>query len=40
MYGGAVRHRLVRREGTLAIGWKRVDLVNAAGVHEPITGIF
>lgn len=40
VYGGAVRHRLARRDGALAIGWKRVDLVNAAGVHEPITIIF
>jgi hypothetical protein len=40
IYGGAMRHRLARRDNTLAIGWKRVDLVNAAGVHEPITAIF
>jgi 3-phenylpropionate/cinnamic acid dioxygenase small subunit len=40
IYGGTMRHRLVRRDSTLAIGWKRVELVNAAGVHEPITGIF
>ena len=40
VYGGAVRHGLVRRDGGLAIAWKRIDLVNAAGVHEPMTVIF
>lgn len=40
IYGGAVRHGLRRRDGAPAIAWKRIDLVNAAGVHEAITVIF
>ncbi len=40
VYGGAMRHGLQRRNGGLAIAWKRIDLVNATGVHEPITIIF
>lgn len=40
LYGGRARHRLARRDGGFAIAWKRVDLVNADGVHEPINVIF
>ena len=40
LYGGTVRHRLARGVDGLTIGWKRVDLVNADGVHEPINVIF
>ena len=40
LYGGALQHGLESRDGGLRIAWKRIDLVNAAGVHEPITVIF
>ncbi len=40
VYGGAMQHGLARTDGALRIAWKRVDLVNAEGVHEPITVIF
>jgi benzoate/toluate 1,2-dioxygenase beta subunit len=37
VYGGTVRHGVRRAGKGWCIAWKRVDLVNADGVHEPIS---
>ena len=34
LFAGTCRHRLVARDGALAIAWKRVDLVNCDGELE------
>jgi benzoate/toluate 1,2-dioxygenase beta subunit len=36
LFGGTAWHRLVQREGEIAIAWKRVDLVNC---DAPLDGI-
>jgi 3-phenylpropionate/cinnamic acid dioxygenase small subunit len=37
IYAGTARHCLVKPGGGWRIAWKRVDLINAEGVHEPIS---
>ena len=37
VYGGTARHCLRRADDGWRIAWKRIDLVNAEGVHEPIS---
>jgi len=37
VYGGTARHCVRRAGDGWRIAWKRVDLVNAEGVHEPIS---
>jgi 3-phenylpropionate/cinnamic acid dioxygenase small subunit len=34
IFGGTLRHRLVRGEAGIRIAWKRVDLVNCDAPHE------
>ncbi len=37
LYGGTSRYGLRRAGEGFAIAWKRVDLVNAGGTHEPMS---
>ncbi len=40
LFGGAVRHALVRDRDSFKIRWKRVDLVNSDGMLDGISVIF
>jgi len=37
LFGGTVRHRLVKADGRIMIAWKRVDLVNCDAPMDGIT---